>query len=140
MEFREAQKRAALEHRQAWEVDIQEKHRLEKMAEAKEALANDIMTRRAAVFARLKVFFNIIPPSPPRLLACTTCFSLSGIRGESVRKGMPSCGHCSWKMLCMMIERSQAHLEGSSLITGGERRWLWKNSKGLRAHQRVSQF
>ena len=66
VEFQEAQKRAALEHRQAWEVDIQEKHRLEKMAEAKEALAKDIMTRRAAVFARLKVpSFPSSAPNPP---------------------------------------------------------------------------
>lgn len=54
MEFKEEQKRLALEHRKAWEVDIQEKHRLEKMAEAKDTLANEIMTRRAADFARLE--------------------------------------------------------------------------------------
>ncbi len=59
MEFKEEQKRLAVEHRKAWEVDIQEKHRLERMTEAKDALAKEIMTRRAAVFARLKVHFGL---------------------------------------------------------------------------------
>lgn len=55
MDFKKEQQRLATVHRQAWEADIKEKRRLEKITEAKDRLANDIMTRRAAEFARLKV-------------------------------------------------------------------------------------
>jgi len=65
VDFKEEQKRLAEEHKKAWEVDIQEKHRLEKMAEAKDTLAHDIMTRRAADFARLKVHPSPCHVHPP---------------------------------------------------------------------------
>ena len=55
MEFKKEQQRLAEVHRTAWEEDIKEKRRLEKMTEAKDRLAQDIMTRRAAEFARLQV-------------------------------------------------------------------------------------
>lgn len=55
IDFEKEQKRLAEVHRKAWEEDVQEKRRLEKMTEAKDQLAEDIMTRRAAEFARLKV-------------------------------------------------------------------------------------
>ena len=55
VDFEKEQKRLAEVHRKAWEEDIQEKRRLEKMTEAKDQLAHEIMTRRAAVFARLQV-------------------------------------------------------------------------------------
>lgn len=55
VDFKEEQQRQAEIHRKAWEEDIKEKRRLEKMTEAKDRLAADIMTRRAAEFARLKV-------------------------------------------------------------------------------------
>jgi hypothetical protein len=61
VDFKEEQKRLAEEHKKAWEVDIQEKHRLEKMSEAKDTLAHEIMTRRAAEFARLKVHASPFP-------------------------------------------------------------------------------
>ena len=55
VDFEKEQQRLAQVHRQGWEADIKEKRRLEKMTEAKDALAADIMSRRAAEFARLQV-------------------------------------------------------------------------------------
>ena len=55
IEYEKEQVRQAALHRLAWEADVQEKHRLQKMQAAKDKLAQDIMGRRAADFARLKV-------------------------------------------------------------------------------------
>ena len=55
IEYEQEQVRQAALHRLAWEADVQEKHRLQKMQAAKDKLAQDIMGRRAAEFARLKV-------------------------------------------------------------------------------------
>jgi hypothetical protein len=42
-------------HRQSWEVDIEEKHRLQKMLADKETFESAIRERRAAEFAALQV-------------------------------------------------------------------------------------
>ena len=65
VEFKQEQKRLAEVHRSAWEEDIKEKRRLEKMTDAKDRLAQDIMTRRAAEFARL----NVSDATPHQLCA-----------------------------------------------------------------------
>jgi hypothetical protein len=49
------QGRYAEKHRLAWETDIQEKQRLMRMLDDKEAFAAQVMERRAAEFAQLKV-------------------------------------------------------------------------------------
>lgn len=48
------------QHQAAWELDVQEKVRLEKMLAFKEQFANQIMTRRAEEFAALKVAHSSI--------------------------------------------------------------------------------
>ena len=53
--FEKEQERLAEVHRKAWEEDIKEKHRLQRMFEAKEALADEIMSRRKAEFEALQV-------------------------------------------------------------------------------------
>eukprot|EP00884_Botryococcus_braunii_P006914 jgi/Botrbrau1/16223/Bobra.0066s0009.1 len=52
--FEEEQVLFRQQHRSAWELDVQEKQRLEKMLTYKEHFANQIMTRRAEEFAALK--------------------------------------------------------------------------------------
>jgi hypothetical protein len=59
--FEEEQVLFEKQHLAAWELDIQEKHRLEKMLPFKEQFANQIMTRRAEEFAALKVCPTIDP-------------------------------------------------------------------------------
>lgn len=53
--FAAEQERARAAAHAAWEHDVAEKHRLAKMAEEKEAFAEQVSTRRAAEFAALKV-------------------------------------------------------------------------------------
>lgn len=55
VEHEKEQVRLAELHKQAWEEDIQEKRRLQRMLAAKDRLANDIMSRRTAEFEQLKV-------------------------------------------------------------------------------------
>jgi len=49
-------KRFAAQHRAAWEVDVEERRRLDKMAEEKDAFAAQITTRRSAEFEALQVW------------------------------------------------------------------------------------
>ncbi len=51
------QARYAEVHRKAWETDIVEKRRLTRMWEDKEVFASQIMQRRTADFAQLKVWW-----------------------------------------------------------------------------------
>ena len=75
VEYEKEQVRQAALHRLAWEADVQEKHRLQKMQAAKDKLAQDIMGRRAAEFARLKVSPRLAHASPPVLLLAVRIIS-----------------------------------------------------------------
>ena len=44
-----------VQHRQAWDLDIGEKHRLAKMLESKETFAQQIISRRQEQFEALRV-------------------------------------------------------------------------------------
>ncbi len=55
MLFEEEQARFAVLHREAWEADIKEKQRMQKMISFKDELAAQIQSRRAGEFERLQV-------------------------------------------------------------------------------------
>ena len=72
------QKRLAEVHRQAWEEDIKEKERLSRMADAKNALAEEIMSRRKTEFEALRVtlhFQNIV--SAHCIVRCNDAIDMS---------------------------------------------------------------
>ena len=73
VDFEKEQQRLSEVHRAAWEEDIKEKRRLEKMTEAKDQLAQDIKARRTAEFARLTV--RIISCQRPQI-SFTACLLL----------------------------------------------------------------
>lgn len=53
--FKKEQLRLAEVHRRGWEEDLKERNRLAKMTDAKNDLAEEIMSRRKAEFERLQV-------------------------------------------------------------------------------------
>lgn len=66
--FNKEQERLADVHFKGWQEDVKEKARLERMTDAKNALAAEIMSRRQTEFERLKVsppFTSDTPPGPP---------------------------------------------------------------------------